>query len=167
MSFREVRPAEVAQHLRDLAVDLVLARTTTAGPEVESAALRPSPVELFVPFGHRLAGEPEVALADLDGERLLTWSAPGTPYTDLLVDRLRAAGASVELVEARVTGGGDLPDLEETGAVAVVPEGSPRNGRNARVAIADDVSLPLLVLWPAGLPSPAVERLRAGMGTRR
>ena len=167
VSFREVRPGEVARHLRDRTLDLVLARTSTGGPEVESAALRPSPVELFVPFDHRLAGEAVVALADLDGERLLTWSAPGTPYTDLLVDRLRAAGAEVELVEARVTGGGELPDLAESGAVAVVPAGWPLTTRNARVAIADDVSVPLLVLWPAGLPSPAVERLRAGMGTPR
>ena len=34
------------------------------------------------------------------------------------------------------------------------------------MTIEDDISLPLLVLWPAGLPSPAVHRLRAGMGTR-
>jgi hypothetical protein len=28
------------------------------------------------------------------------------------------------------------------------------------------VTLPLVVLWPAGLPSPAVRRLREGMATR-
>lgn len=75
-------------------------------------------------------------LADLDGERLLTWRAPETPYTDLLVTRVRAAGAEVE----------------------------PVGEHNVGIAVEDEISLPLL-LWPAGMPSAAVQRLRAGMGT--
>jgi hypothetical protein len=106
-----------------------------------------------------------VRLAELDGERLLTWSAPGTPYTDLLVNRLRAAGAHVEPIQSPITGGGEPPDLRETGAVALMPAGWPVGENNARTTIEDDISLPLLVLWPAGLPSPAVQRLQAGMGT--
>jgi hypothetical protein len=149
--------------LRERTVDLVVARTTRAGPGVDSAALRPTPAELVVPGGHRLAGRDAVRLAELDGERLLTWSRPGTPYTDLLLDRVRAAGATVELVEASVTGGGQPPDL--AGAVALVPAGWPVGADDARVTIADDVSLPLLVLWSAGLPPAAVARLRAGLGT--
>jgi DNA-binding transcriptional LysR family regulator len=166
VSFREVRPGEVRQVLRDRTVDLVLARTSRDPPDVDSASLRPSPVELFVPAGHRLASAATARLAELDGERLVTWSRPGTPYTDLLVTRLEAAGARVEPVQSPITGGGEPPDLTETGAVALMPAGWPTGERNARVAIEDDVSLPLLVLWPAGLPSPAVERLRAGMGTK-
>jgi DNA-binding transcriptional LysR family regulator len=166
VSFRELRPREVERQLRDRTVDLVLARTGADTPSVDSASLRPSPVELFVPAGHRLANATTARLAELDGERLLTWSAPGTPYTDLLVTRLRAAGARVEPVQAHVTGGGEPPDLTETGAVALMPAGWPSGERNARVAIEDDISLPLLVLWPSGLPSPAVHRLRAGMGTK-
>jgi DNA-binding transcriptional LysR family regulator len=162
LSFREVRPDEVAQLLRDRVVDLVLARTSRDAPDVDSAALRPSPVELLVPAGHRLAGAASARLAELDGERLLTWSAPGTPYTDLLVNRLRAAGARVEPVESRVTGGGSL-ELTETGAVALAPAGFPTGEHSTRVPIEDDITLPLLVLWPAGLPSPAVRRLRAAM----
>ena len=36
-----------------------------------------------------------------------------------------------------------------------------------RVPVADEVTLPLLVLWPAGAPTAAVARLRAGMATER
>jgi DNA-binding transcriptional LysR family regulator len=166
VSFHEVRPGEVPQVLRDRTLDLVLARTSLDTPDVDSAPLRPSAVELFVPAGHRLANAATARLAELDGERLLTWSAPGTPYTDLLVTRLQAAGARVEPVQSPITGGGDPPDLTETGAVALVPAGWPTGEHNARVTIEDDISLPLLVLWPTGPPSPAVHRLRAGMGTK-
>jgi DNA-binding transcriptional LysR family regulator len=166
VSFHEVRPGEVPQLLRDRTVDLVLARTSRHTPEIDSAPLRPSAVELVVPAGHRLASRASARLAELDGERLLTWSAPGTPYTDRLLTRLRAAGARVEPVQSRITGGGDPPELTETGAVALVPAGWPAGERNARVTIEDDISLPLLVLWPAGLSLPAVERLRAGIGTK-
>jgi DNA-binding transcriptional LysR family regulator len=166
VSFHEVRPGEVPQVLRDRTLDLVLARTSLDTPDVDSAPLRPSAVELFVPAGHRLANATTARLAELDGERLLTWSAPGTPYTDLLVTRLQAAGARVEPVQSPITGGGEPPDLTESGAVALVPAGWPTGEHNARVTIEDDISLPLLVLWPTGPPSPAVHRLRAGMGTK-
>jgi DNA-binding transcriptional LysR family regulator len=165
VSFHEIRPGEVVQRLRDRAVDLVLARTAPDAPDVDSAALTPSPVVLVVPARHRLAGATVARLAELDGERLLTWSRPGTPYTDLLVDRLAAAGARVEPVQAQVTGGTLPPDLAGAGAVALVPVGWPLGEANVEVPIEDDVSLPLLVLWPAGVPSAAVRRLRERMST--
>jgi DNA-binding transcriptional LysR family regulator len=163
VSFHQVRPREVPGKLRDQDVDLVLARTDSDAPGVDSAALRPSPVELLVPKGHRLAGQEAVRLAQLDGERLMTWSAPGTPFTDLLVDRIAAAGAQVEPVQARVLGGEQPPDLTGADAVAVMPAGWPAGEQNVRLPIDDAVSLPLLVLWPAGRPPPAVERLRLAM----
>jgi DNA-binding transcriptional LysR family regulator len=163
VSFLQVRPGEVAGRLRDQDVDLVLARTDSDAPGVDSAALRPSPVELLVPKGHRLAGAEAVRLAQLDGERLLTWSAPGTPFTDLLVDRLAAAGAQVEPVRARVVGGEQPLDLAEDDAVAVMPAGWPSGEQNVRLPIDDELSLPLLVLWPAGRPPPALERVRQTM----
>jgi DNA-binding transcriptional LysR family regulator len=164
VSFHELRPAELAASLRDRAVDLVLARTAPPVPEVDSAALRPVPAELFVATGHRLAREPAVRLAQLDGERLLTWSPAGTAFSDLLVRRLAAAGARVEPVESRVTGGGE-PPLGETGAVAILPAGTPSGEWTVRIAIEDDISLPLVVIWPAGAMSVAVGRVRAGMST--
>jgi DNA-binding transcriptional LysR family regulator len=165
VAFREVRPGEIAQLLRDRSLDLALGRTTPSAPDVDSASLRPSPVVLLVPAGHRLAGAAAIRLAELDGERLLTASAAGTPYTDLLVNRLAAAGASVEPVEAHVTGYGP-PELTEADAVSVVPLGWPAGRRNVQVSIEDDISLPLVVLWAAGAPSPAVRRLRAGMASQ-
>jgi DNA-binding transcriptional LysR family regulator len=165
VSFHEVRPAEIAPRLRDRAVDLVLARTAPDAPDVDSAALTPSPVVLVVPAGHRLAAATTAGLAELDGERLLTWSRPGTPYTDLLVGRLAAAGANVEPVQAQVTGGTEPPDVAGARAVALVPDGWPPGEGNVVVRIEGDVSLPLLVLWPAGVPPAAVQRLREGMST--
>jgi hypothetical protein len=48
-----------------------------------------------------------------------------------------------------------------------MPAGSPAGSGVAEVAVDDDLTLPLLVLWPAGAPGPAVARLRAGMATER
>ena len=161
VSLREVRPAQVAALLRDREVDVVLARTAPDVPEVDSAALSPTPTVLYVPAGHRLASAERARLGDLDGERLLTWNPPGTPFTDLLVSRLRAAGATVEPVEARVMGMAAFSDLAELGAVALMPAGWPRSDDTVEVALAEQVTLPLLVLWPAGAPPAAVERIRA------
>ena len=163
ISFHEVRPGEIARRLRDHAVDFVLSRTERDAPEVDSAALPPSPMELHVPRDHRLAGSTAVSLGQLDGERLLTWNPPGTPYTDMLVGLLAAAGARVEPVQARVLGGDQPHDLTGAGAVALVPVGWPTGKHNVRLAVEAEISLPLLVLWRAGLPPPAVERLRSGL----
>jgi DNA-binding transcriptional LysR family regulator len=159
----EVRPRDVRRMLRAREVDLVLARTSDRSPDVDSAALRPTPAVLCVPEGHRLDGAGPVALKDLDGERLLTWSPRGTAFTDLLIARLAAAGADVEPVESRVTGSVALTELAEHGAVALMPAGYPPFPGIAQVALSDDVTLPLLVLWPTGAPSAAVRRVREAM----
>jgi DNA-binding transcriptional LysR family regulator len=166
VSLLEVRPGDVQRLLRGREVDLVLARASGLAEGVDSAALRPTPVTLCLPADHPLASEPSVRLAQLDGERLLTWSPPGTPYTDLLVTRLAAAGARVEPVEARVTGSFGLTELRELQAIALVPVGWPDTDGVVCLALEEDVTLPLVVLWPAGLPSQAVRRLREGMATR-
>jgi DNA-binding transcriptional LysR family regulator len=163
VSLLEVRPRDVRRLLRARELDLVLARTSDDGPDVDSAALRPTPAVLYVPVGHRLAGGEPVALAALDGERLLTWSPRGTAFTDLLLTRLAAAGAQVEPVESRVTGSTGLAELAERDAVALMPAGWPPADDVAQVALADDVTLPLLVLWPTGVPSAAVRRVRESM----
>lgn len=165
VSFHEVRPSEIAAVLRDRSVDLVLVRTFAGAPGVESAALRPTPVELVAAPGHRLALDRPIALRELDGARLMTWSRPGTPYTDLLLRRLAAAGADVVPVESRVTGGGGAPELAAEDAVAIVPIGTFSGLDAIRVPIADPFTVPLLVVWPAGLPHAAVTRLRAGLST--
>lgn len=160
----EVRPRDMRRMLRDRELDVVLARTSGSDPDVDSAPLRPTPTTLWVPAGHRLAGAGPIELAELDGERLLTWSPPGTAFTDLLLDRLAAAGARVEPVEARVTGIAsalvEVPTLE---AVALVPVGAPPHDGVVQVALAQEVTLPLLALWPLGTPSAAVRRIRDAM----
>ena len=161
----EVRPRDVERLLRERDLDLVLGRTSPDSPEIDSAALRPTPAILCVPEGHRLAGAEAVALRELDGERLLVWSSPGTPFTDLLLARVQASGARVEPVIARVTGGLGMTELPGTGAVALMPAGTPPTAGVAQVGISDDVTLPLLVLWAAGSLPPAVARVRAGMST--
>jgi DNA-binding transcriptional LysR family regulator len=163
VSLLEIRPRDVRRLLRARELDLVLARTSDDGPDVDSAALRPTPAVLCVPTGHRLAGGDPVALAQLDGERLLTWSPRGTAFTDLLLTRLAAAGAQVEPVESRVTGSTGLAELADRDAVALMPAGWPPADDVAQVALAEDVTLPLLVLWPTGAPSAAVRRVREGM----
>jgi DNA-binding transcriptional LysR family regulator len=163
VSVLEVRPRDVRRLLRGRELDLVLARTSDGSPDVDSAALRPTSAVLCVPAGHRLDGEAPVALAQLDGERLLTWNPPGTAFTDLLLNRLSAAGAHVEPVESRITGSIALSELAERDAVALMPVGYPPVEGIAQVPLADAVTLPLLVLWPTGAPSAAVRRVREGM----
>lgn len=163
VDLREVRPREVAQLLRDHELDLVVARTAPDVAELESAALRPTPATLLVPADHRLAGSTPVSLADLDGERLLVWSPPGTPYTDLLVRRVAASGARVELVQAPVTGGGEPTAIAEMKAVALMPSGWPAGENAVAIEMSERVDLPLLVIWLAGASTSAVRRLRAAM----
>jgi DNA-binding transcriptional LysR family regulator len=165
VSVLQIRPRYVGRMLRDRELDLVLARTAVPDPEVESAALRPTRASLSVPAGHPLARAEAVDLAELDGERLLTWSPAGTPFTDLLVSRIAAAGAHVELVESRVTGGPALLELAGERAVTLRAVGEPAVDGVVEVPVRDDVTLPLLVLWPAGSPPAAVRRLRETMTT--
>ena len=71
-----------------------------------------------------------------------------------MVERLAAAGARVEPVESRVTGGQSLTELVPHGAVAIVPEGWPAGDGIALLAVRDDLTLPLVVLWPTGTEPP-------------
>ena len=161
----EVRPGEISRLLRDREVDLALARTWGGAPEVESASLRPTPAILLVPSDHPLADRESVELANLDGERLLAWSPAGTPYTDMLIGRLAAAGARVEPVESRVTGAPAFAELAALRAIALQPSGWPPADGVVQVPVRDDVTLPLLVLWRTGTQPAAVGRIRAGMTT--
>ena len=161
----EVRPRDIARLLRDRALDLVMSRMSSDAPEVDSASLRPTPAVLGVPEGHRLASRESATVADLDGERLLIWSSPGTPFTDMLLARVHAGGARVEPVMARVTGGLAMTELAPNNAVALLPAGTPPSAGVTYVPLSDGVTLPLVVLWAAGTQPPAVARIRAGMST--
>jgi DNA-binding transcriptional LysR family regulator len=159
IALREVRPREVQPRLRDRSLELVIARSVRPDPGLEVIELPPTPAALVVPEGHPLAAREIVELGALDGERLLTWSPPGSPYTDLLVELCRRAGADVEPVETAITGGTGLPELVPLGAVALVPVRWPRVHGAVRVPLAGDVTLPLVAVCAAGPATPAAARL--------
>jgi DNA-binding transcriptional LysR family regulator len=159
IALREVRPREVLPKLRDRSLDLVLARSVQPEPGLEVVELPPTPAALVVPERHPLATREVVDLAALDGERLLTWSPPGSPYTELLLELCRDAGAEVEPVETAITGGTGLPELVALGAVALVPVRWPRVPGAVRVALAGDVTLPLVAVRAAGPATPPAARL--------
>jgi DNA-binding transcriptional LysR family regulator len=160
VSFREVRPQETAAMLGERRADVVLARTARRAPGVEVVDLAPTAAALAVPEHHRLASSQAVDLSALDGERLMTWSPPGTPFTDLLLRLCSDAGAQVTPVETAVTGSVELVELAQLDAVAIVPEGSPPTPGAAYVGL-PGVTLPLVGVRPAGAPAPAVARLLA------
>jgi DNA-binding transcriptional LysR family regulator len=168
VSFLDLRPGDLHRSLRAREVDLVLTRASGAqDATLHRADLRPTPMVVCVPRDHRLAGADTVELAQLDGERLLAASRVGTPYTDLLLSRFAAAGATLTVVEARVTGAtAMLTDLVESDAVALMPIGTTPPEGVVVLAVAD-VSVPLVLLWPAGTPAPAVRRLREALGVER
>ncbi len=53
--------------------------------------------------------------------------------------------------------------VQRLGAVAVAAPNSLKHERTVELAFADGIALPLLVLWRAGVPSSAVDRVRAAM----
>lgn len=161
VAVRELRPAEVRPALAERRVDVVLARTVRDDEGLDVTELAPTPAVLVVPVEHRLAAEASVGLAALDGERLLTWSAPDTPYSALLVALCAAAGAAVTPVESAVTGAAAFTELARLGAVAVVPTAPATDDETTTVALRGDVTLPLVAVRPAGRPAPAVARLIA------
>lgn len=165
VTLRDLRPADVLQSLRDRTVDVVLASISgTTGAPIDRASLRPSGMQIHVPATHHLATGATAALKDFDGERLLTASRSGTPYTDLLVERFAAAGATVTPVEARVTGGAQrLAELVELDAIAAMPAGIPAPPSVHRLEV-PGLTMPLTVLWLAGRPPEAVRRLREQLG---
>lgn len=179
VELREVRPREIVPMLRAGALDLVLSRGSGRGEGLHSAPLRPTPMILCLPADHPLArassaaaegaqaanGDPDpIPLTALHGERLMTWSPPGTSYTDALLAAFADAGATMTPVETRVTGGGAaLTELPEMGAVALMPAGTvPPPGVVVREP-APPVSVPLTLLWSAARPSPAASTLTARM----
>ena len=161
VSLRDLRPGDLHRSLRAREVDVVLARVSgTDDSSLHYADLRPSPMRIYVPASHRLATATCVRLEQFDGERLLTPSAPGTPFTEMLVDHFVRAGARVSPVEAHVTGGAALLlELAAVDAIAVMPAGTTPPEDIIGLAV-ENFELPLVMLWPAGLPSNAVARLR-------
>jgi len=168
ISVHQIRPGEMESRLLAGELDLVLARTSGDTARLDTASLRPTKAVLCVAEGHRFAERTWLSVAELDGERLLTFNPPGTPYTDLVLSLLANAGAVVEPFEATVLGTPgqtSLVDLSENGAVALIPAGEPLPPGVLAIPFREDFTLPLLVAWPAGRPSPATERIREVMSS--
>lgn len=161
VTIRDLRPGELRAALRDRSVDLALACVTgTLGSSFDRAELRPSRMQVHVPVTHPLGASREARLENFDRAHLLTASPAGTPFTDLLVARFAAAGATVLAVEARVTGGQQiLTELVEAGAIAAMPVGT-QSPPGVHALTVTGFTVPLVVLWAAGRPSPAVRLLR-------
>jgi DNA-binding transcriptional LysR family regulator len=167
VAFVQVRPGDLGQMLREGELELALIRASGADdPRLHRAALRPTPAVVCLPADHPLAGRETLTLAELDGERLLLPSPPGTPFTDLLLSWFAAAGASVTPVESRVTGspGMILSGLRAARAFTLRPIGTELPDDVVAIPV-PEVALPLQLVWLAGLPSVAVHRLRAAMAT--
>ncbi|HEY4277459.1 MAG TPA: LysR substrate-binding domain-containing protein [Conexibacter sp.] len=159
----EGRPSRLAEQLRRRQVDCAVVRSYAGSPEVDSVALPPTPAVLYVPASHPLAALGEVPIARLDGMRLLVFNPPGSPFTDIVLVRLAAGGATVEPVEARVIGGHIAEQLAEHDAVILLPRGWGAGDGLVELPLAEAVSLPLLLLWAAGMQPVAVRRLRERM----
>jgi DNA-binding transcriptional LysR family regulator len=164
ISLRDLRPGDLHHSLRSRAVDFVLTRASgVEDPSLHHAELRPTPMDICVRTGHPLADRASLRPAEITDERLLTASSPGTPYTDMLLSRFAEAGATVTPIEAHITGGAELlTELGSQNAIAVMPTGTPTPPDVVSIPV-EDLTMPLLILWPAGLPPRPVERLRESM----
>jgi DNA-binding transcriptional LysR family regulator len=164
VAFYESRPTEIAHQLRERDLDIALVRSSAKTAEgVHRVELRPTPAVICLPPTHRLANRPSLALTDLRDERLLLPSPPGTPFTDMVLAQFAKADVEVTPVESRVTGGASiLNELERTGTVGLRPESTELPPGILAIPV-PALRLPLWLLWPAGLPSPAVHRLREAM----
>jgi DNA-binding transcriptional LysR family regulator len=162
VALHELRPEKALVALQSREIDLAVVRIAPDSTALDSAGLPPTPARLYVPVGHRLAARTTaVPAAELDGERLLVWSPPGTPLTDLVIDHLARAGAAVRpqlsLTMGMASAVNDLPELD---AIAIAPEGWHRPGRTVELHLTEDILLPLVVVWPAGASTTTVDRLR-------
>ncbi|WP_308295427.1 LysR family transcriptional regulator [Streptomyces sp. PSAA01] len=169
VALNELRPEKALAALQSREIDLAVVRIAPDSTALDSAGLPPTPARLYVPVGHRLAARTTpVPPAELDGERLLVWSPPGTPLTDLIIDHLAMAGATVQphlsLTMGMASAVNDLPGLD---AIAIAPEGWHRPGRTVELHLAEGILLPLVVVWPAGASTTIVDRLREAFDDHR
>ena len=166
IAFHDVRPEDVHHRLITREVDFILARVSGAADRrLDHADLRRTPMVVGMLATHPLAGRARLRLSELSDQRLFTPSAPSSPYSSLLLSSLREGGATVTPVEAHVTGGAILlAELDDDDAIAIMPAGTECPDGVISVAIAD-FTLPLLVIWPAGRPPKALDRLKEQMRT--
>lgn len=160
---RVARPRDVVGGMAGHELDLALVRTVPADPALASRLVAHVPLKLAVPAGHRLAPAhahaDTVALRDLDGETMVVYNPPGTPYTDALVAAVRRAGAQVTLHRSGVIGGGGLADVADGHGVALVSAHHQGQAGVVLVTLDDPPTLPLNAVWLRASPPPGLDQL--------
>ena len=78
-------------------IDLALASPIASRPTLRTRALARQPLVALVPLDHRLAGRRRIAVADLEGDRLITMR-PGYGVRTLTDSLLRSAGIPARYV---------------------------------------------------------------------
>lgn len=146
--------------------ELDLAVLRPAGPAPTGLVveeLRREPLVVALPAGHRLAGRPAVALADLAGEVLVAHpSGRRSTLQPLVLEACRAAGFEPEVIEVGETG--TLVALVAAGLGFGLVPGAVRALGLAGVAYrplsGDPVHVPLALAHRTD-PAPAVQRVAA------
>jgi DNA-binding transcriptional LysR family regulator len=162
VSLRQVEGDALRTALVRGELDVAVVRVVAERDGLDVAVLGETPLAVFVAADHRLARRATIAVGELDGERLLTWGPPGTPFTDLLLAALEAAGVRLEPVRSRASGDRGLDELVTLGAVAVMPAGWSLSPGVVRLTLTEAITLPLLAVSAIARPAPAARRLREG-----
>ncbi|MBV8305137.1 MAG: LysR family transcriptional regulator [Acidimicrobiia bacterium] len=160
-------PADVASALRARTIDLAALRVPPPGRVEQLTPVAELPVAAALPVDHLLAVRDTLAWNDLDGERLVVWNPPGTPYTDLLLDMAQRHGAHLTPIVSKIVGDRGLPDVTTGSAIALVPAiRHPPRGVKI-VVLEGTATLPLLVAWSPTYAGTAVARLIARAASAR
>lgn len=142
-TFRRARPgtevrlyqstaAEMERQLRAGEVDLCLASQPLNVPSLLTVELLHEEVLLAVPQGHRLAGRPSVAVAELADEPFIT-TRPGN-WQRTLLDRLFAAEGLTPVITCESNEPGASQDLISVGlGIGLIPAMSRLRGTHAPV----------------------------------
>jgi DNA-binding transcriptional LysR family regulator len=162
MSFtlRQLYPDELTAAVLDGSVQLGLRRGIAPAGALAAAVVGYHRLRVAVPKAHRLATADRVVLADLAGEHLALWAAPGASYfSDYLVGNCRRAGFEPDYTISRVQGAAMVAAPLTTAALAFVtaPAGPAMDGRVVVVDLDPPHMVPAQALWQRHTVSPVRE----------
>lgn len=141
-------------------LDVGLGRMFEATGNLEATTLGAGPLRLAVRADHRLAGRREVALAELNDERILDTFGPGwMSYRNRFGDFCRRAGFEPSYVDSPIKGVFGSEILEEVSiGVALVwePAGPTASDGVVVIDLAPPLMVPVVALTSAHARSPSV-----------
>jgi len=127
-------------------IDLALTRYPEVAPQLAYATIRHEPLVVVVPRQHPLAGQPEVALAALAGERLIVFPRVLAPrFYDAILEICRRAGFEPHALDESFHTDWDLGLLSSADGVALAP------------ATLAHTTPPGLALLPISAPAPSLD----------